>query len=74
MLKIYGKGEKVPFYKKFQGEMNAVFGCPCFVEETESEFIVDPIGEDRPVVCTDIAYHPKKTITIRYKTEATMGL
>ena len=65
MIKIYGKGEKAPFYKEFQGEMNAVFGCSCFVEETETQFIVDPL-EDAPIVLSDIVYKPKKQIVFNY--------
>jgi hypothetical protein len=64
-IKIYGKGEKAPFYKKYNGQMNAVFGCPCFVEETDLQFIVDPIDEEIPIINTDVIYAPKKEIIFR---------
>jgi hypothetical protein len=71
-IKIYGKGEKVPFYKRYNGQMNAVFGCPCFVEETDSQFIVDPIGDNIPIISTDVVYMPKKEIIFRNEQTVSM--
>jgi hypothetical protein len=72
MISVFEEGTPVPFYKPFKGEMNAVFGCTCFVEEQENKFIVSSIDTDKPFVLSDIVYAAKKPIHFIRTTEAEM--
>lgn len=63
-MKIYSQGEKVPFYKEYNNQMNAVFGCNCFVEEYNDIFTVYPLEDNKVAIISDIVYRAIKPVEI----------
>ena len=61
-ITIYKLGDKVPFYKPYDGRMNAIFASDCFVDEQNDKFVVVGMDEDKPFIKSDILYRSIKPV------------
>lgn len=70
-IKIFQKGDRVPFYKPINGVMNATFGCMCEVEELNNMFVVKALEYSDLLIYSDLVYRAVKPVhfTIGYSFE-----